>query len=129
MNYLSIDLWNKRCWIAYTNMWIIFTWEIIARTALISELKKIIFQKDIKKIIVWLPYDLYWENKKQLERTKKFVWKLKEIFKNIEIVEIDERFTTFESINILNQIWEKDISGKKDSLSAYLILETYLNRK
>ncbi len=128
MNYLSIDLWNKRCWIAYTNMWIIFMTESIARTSLISQLKKIIKEKDISKIIIWMPFDLYGKDKTQLERTKKFIWKLKEIFINNEIIEIDERFTTFEAINTLKQSWEKDIFSKKDSMSAFLILETYLNK-
>lgn len=129
MNYLSIDLWNKRCWLAYTNMDFIFTLPYINRVEIIPNLKKLVKEKNISKIIVWMPYDLYWKEKTQLERTKKFIQKLKELFTQIEIIEMDERFTTFESINILNQIWEKNkINEKKDSLSAYLILETYLSK-
>lgn len=128
MNYLSIDLWDKNCWIAYTNLGIIFTLPFIKRVELISKLKVIILEKDIKKIIIWMPYDLYNIDKKQLNKTKGFISKLKLVFWNLEIIGIDERYTTFEAINILNQIWEKDIKQKKDSISAYLILETYLNK-
>lgn len=129
MNYLSIDLWNKRCWLAYSNIWIIFTLPFVERFKLISELKKIIIEKNISKIVIWMPYDLYWKDFTQLDRTKKFILKLKWFFPDIEIIEIDERFTTFESINILNELWnKKDIMSKKDSLSAYLILETYLSK-
>ena len=128
MNYLSIDLWDKRCWLAYTNMWIIFMLPFVNRNEIISKLKKIILEKNISKIIVWMPYDLYNNDLRQLNKTKIFITKLKEIFKNLEIEEIDERFTTFESLNILNWLKEKQIENKKDSLSAYLILESYLQQ-
>lgn len=129
MNYLWIDLWDKRCWLAYSNMWFIFTLPAVARFTLISELKKIIKEKNISKIVIWMPYDLYGKDLKQLNKTKSFVSKLKEILPNIEIIEIDERFTTFESISILTELGnKKDIQEKKDSMSAYLILERYLTR-
>lgn len=130
MNYLSIDLWDKRCWIAYSNMWIIFTLPFVERFKLVWELKKIIIEKNISEIVIWMPFDLYWKDLRQLDKTKKFVLKLKQIFKNIEIIEVDERFTTFESINILTELWwnKKDILEKKDSISAYLILERFLSQ-
>jgi len=129
MNYLSIDLWTKRCWIAYTVEGIIFTTPWVPRFNLINNLKKIILEKKIDVIIVWMPYDLYWIDKKQLEKTKNFVNKLKQIFKQIKIDIEDERFTTYESINILNKYEKKEnILDKKDSLSAFLILESYLNK-
>lgn len=128
MNYLSIDLWDKRCWLAYSNMWFIFMLPFVNRSEIIPKLKKIILEKNISKIIVWLPYDLYNNDLKQLNKTKLFIKKLKEIFKNIEIDEIDERFTTFESLNILNWLSKNEIENKKDSMSAYLILESYLRQ-
>lgn len=130
MNYLSIDLWNKRCWLAYSNLWIIFTLPFVPRVRLVRELKKIILEKQISKIVVWMPYDLYSMDFRQLNKTKKFILKLKEIFKDIEVIEMDERFTTFESLSLLNEIWDKkNIKEKKDSLSAYLILERFLSQK
>lgn len=129
MNYLSIDLWDKRCWLAYTNMWIIFTLPYVDRVKIIWELKKIIISKNISKIIIWMPYDLYWKDHVQLDKTKKFTQKLKINFPDIQIIEVDERFTTIESINILKDLWSKNIQHDKDSMSAYLILETFLNKK
>lgn len=129
MNYLSIDLWDKRCWLAYTNMWIIFTLPYVDRVKIIWELKKIIISKNISKIIIWMPYDLYWKDHVQLDKTKKFIQKLKINFPDIQIIEVDERFTTIESINILKDLWSKNIQDDKDSMSAYLILETFLNKK
>ncbi len=129
MNYLSIDLWDKRCWLSYTNMDFIFMLPYVNRVELISNLKKIIKDKNISKIIIWMPYDLYWKDYNQLEKTKKFTQKLKINFPDIEIIEVDERFTTIESINILKDLWSKKIQDNKDSMSAYLILETFLNKK
>ncbi len=128
MNYLGIDLWDKRCGLAYTNEGFIFTLPYIKRVEIISKLKKIIWEKNISKIIVGMPYDLYGIEIKQQYKTQIFVEKLQKEFPHIEIIIIDERFTTFESLQILSEIWEKNIAEKKDSLSAYLILETYLEK-
>lgn len=127
MNNLSIDLWDKRCWLAYSNMWIIFTLPQVDRVEIIKEIKKIIIQKSISKIIIWMPFDLYQKELNQLNKTKRFIEKLKNEIKWIEIIEVDERFTTFEAIETLNILWEKNIFKKKDSLAAYFILERYLN--
>lgn len=130
MNYLWIDLWDKNCWLAYSLEWIIFTLPQVERHTLVNELKKIIKEKNIWTIVVWLPYDLYWKDLNQLDKTKKFIEKLKDIFPEIKIDWIDERFTTFESLNILGSFEKKsNISSKKDSMSAFLILESYLNKR
>jgi len=131
MNYLSIDLGNKVCWLAYSNQSIIFMLDQVERHKLINHIKKIIKEKNISTIVVWLPYDLYQTNTKQLDKTKKFIKKLNTIFKDIKIDSIDERYTTFESLNILKEMSSKKdfIKKNKDSMSAYLILESYLSRK
>jgi putative holliday junction resolvase len=131
MNYLWIDVWDKRCGLAYSHMGYIFTLPYVNRVEIISQLKKIISEKNISKIVIGMPYDLYGIKIKQSEKTKKFIEKLKNIFPQVEILDIDERFTTFESLHILSQIWERNdqIQEKKDSLSAYLILESYMNTK
>jgi RNase H-fold protein (predicted Holliday junction resolvase) len=48
-----------------------------------------------------LPYDLYNIDHKQLDKTKKFIEKLKIIFPDLKIDSIDERFTSFEADSIL----------------------------
>jgi putative transcription antitermination factor YqgF len=124
--YLWIDLWDKRCWIAVYVEWIVFPKWIILRPKLITELRKLIKEYNIKVIVVWLPYDLYWKNLRQLDKTKIFIWKLKEIFKDIKVEGIDERFTSFEADNILSEMWVNERKWNKDDISAALILESYL---
>lgn len=127
--YLWIDLWDKRCWIAIYLEWIVIPKAIVLRPKLIWELKKYINQYNIFTIVVGLPYDLYWKNLRQLDKTKVFISKLKEIFPNLKIDEIDERFTSFEADLVLSSMWIKDTKWQKDDISAVLILESYLKQK
>lgn len=124
--YLAIDLWSKRCGIAVYVEWVVIPKDIVLRSNLIKILKKYILEYNTKVIIVWLPYDLYWKNTNQLEKTRKFIQKLKEIFPLIKIESIDERYSSWEAEQTLSLLWEKSIEWKKDAISALLILEAYL---
>lgn len=126
--YLSIDLWDKRCWLAVYVEGIVIPKEIINRVALVDTIKKYIKSYNIETIVVWLPYDLYNKDTKQLDKTKKFISKLENIFPNLKIDSIDERFTSFEADIILSDMWLKDTKWKKDAISAAIILESYLNK-
>jgi putative Holliday junction resolvase len=125
--YLAIDLWNKRCGIAVEIEWIVIPKEIVSRINLIKILKKYITEYNAKVIVVWLPYDLYWKDNKQLEKTKKFIQKLEQIFPDLQIDSIDERYTSFEAEEVLSSFWIKNMTWKKDAISAGIILESYLN--
>jgi len=126
MRSIAIDLWNKRCWIALEVQKIAIPKKVVARVNIIKELKSFLREyKDITNIIVWLPYDLYQKDFKQLDRTKNFIEKLKLIFPDKEIIWVDERFTTFWAEEVLRKMW-KNINSEKDDISASLILESYL---
>ncbi|MDD2907054.1 MAG: Holliday junction resolvase RuvX [Candidatus Gracilibacteria bacterium] len=125
--YLAIDLGDKRCGIAVSVEGIAIPKEIVARTSLINILKKYIEDYKIKVIVVGLPYDLYNTDLKQLNKTKQFIEKLKLIFPELKIDSIDERFTSFEATNVLKSMNKKELEGRKDAISACLILESYLN--
>jgi len=127
--YLWIDLWNKRCGIAVCLEWIVIPKSIVLRPKLISELKNLVKEYKIEIMVVWLPYDLYWEKLVQLDKTKIFIEKLKNIFPNIKVEGMDERYTSFEADNILSSMWIKDTKWEKDAISASLILESYLGKK
>lgn len=111
--------------------------EIVLRVDIIKILEKYFLEyTDIDKIIVWLPYDLYGKDLKQLNKTKEFIrelenkfWKKSNIKNKFEIIWIDERFTSFEADNTLRQFWKKENIWEKDAISASLILETYLSKK
>lgn len=127
--YLSIDLWDKRCWLAVYVEWVVIPKEVVNRVALVDKIKKYLNTYDIWVIVVWLPYDLYNTDTRQLDKTNKFIQKLKNIFPNLKIDSIDERFTSFEADMIIDQIWLDPKKTKKDDISAALILESYLKNK
>jgi len=125
---LAIDLWDKRCWIALEVQKVAIPKEIVSRQEIISVIDKyLIDYDDLWVIVVGLPYDLYWKDLKQLEKTKSFIKQLEKKYKDLKVIWIDERFTTFEAENVLNALWKKDQEWKKDAISASLILESYLN--
>lgn len=128
MTAIAIDLWDKRSGIAIEVQWMAIPKEIVLRVDLINILKKYFDEyKKIDTIVVWLPYDLYWKELKQLNKTKEFIREIERKFKDKKVVWIDERFTTFEAENVLNSFWIKDKKWQKDDISASLILESYLN--
>ena len=119
MSYLAIDLWDKKVGLAISIEGICVPKSIVARTKLIDTLKKMRSEYNIITFVVGLPYDLYGIKTKQLEKTQKFIEKLKLIFPNSEVVWFDERFSTSEA--------RRDNEDKEvDDISASLILEWYL---
>lgn len=127
--YLAIDLGDKRCGIAVYLEWIVVPKEIVVRPKLISYVKQLIWEYNIETIVVWLPYDLYGKDLRQLEKTQKFIEKLKEYFPHINIEWFDERFSSFEADRVLSQMWVTQTQWKKDAISASIILEGYLQQK
>ncbi len=124
---LGIDLWDKRVWLATAIEGIVFPHSIVARVELVRVVKKLVRDKNIKTIVVGLPYDLYGKDTKQLDKTVKYIEKLKTIFPEINVVGFDERFTSIEADSIKLEFWNKKQTVHKDDISAALILEWYLN--
>lgn len=118
---LWIDLWAKRVGLAITRLNIAFPLKIVSRVHLMNEVKQLVREYDIETIVVWLPYDLYGKDTKQLERTKKFIEKLKDIFPCKHIVGHDERYSSFEAEAV--EEWHRD------DIAAQIILQSYLDVK
>lgn len=119
--YLAIDLWNKKCGVAVEIEGIAVPKDIVPRTKIISVVKTYIKKYKIHTIVVWLPYDLYGRNLRQLHKTQEFIEKLKNIFSEITVEWVDERFTSMEADFAL---W--GTKWNKDDIAAWLILESYL---
>jgi putative transcription antitermination factor YqgF len=128
MSILAIDLWDKRCWLAIELEWIAIPKEIVKRQEIHNYISKYLNDYNIKTIVVWLPFDLYGKDLKQLEKTKQFIRELKNKYKYVKIEGIDERFTTFEAERVLDAYWVNEQKWQKDAISASLILESYLNK-
>jgi putative Holliday junction resolvase len=96
----------------------------------IEELKKLIKDYEIEKIVLGLPISLKGTPTDSTIKTKQFAERLeKELAIKIEFV--DERFSSVESGKSLQQqeIREKDQRQIKDNIAAALMLQQYLDIK
>jgi putative Holliday junction resolvase len=118
MSFLWIDFWLKRIGLAYTIEDISFPYETIERVNIFKELKKVIQAKNIEKIVIGWP-EWYENNKKLLEKIEVFIDSINNFYPQIEVIKIDERYTTNQSLKLMGEQF-------RDSYSAQLILDTYL---
>ena len=137
MRYLGLDLGTRTLGISISD-----TTKTIASTLktirfqdsnyieLIPQLKTIIEENSISKIVLGFPKNMNNTIGDRCEETLKFKELLEQHF-SIEVVLQDERLTTVEATNYM---LEADISRKKrkkkvDSLAANIILQTYLDKE
>lgn len=137
MRYLGLDLGTRTLGISMsdTTLTIATAYKTIRFNendydSLFPELREIIEEFDINKIVLGLPKNMNNTIGDRALTTLEFGNKLKDIF-NIDVVMQDERLTTIEATNYM---LEADISRKKrkkkiDSLAANIILQTYLDKE
>lgn len=94
---------------------------------ILKELEEVITEYNPEKIVIGMPYNENGTSGDRVEKTKKLIHKIKCKF-NIEIVEQDERYTSIEASQIMNEIGIKKKKKRKviDQIAAVLILEGYL---
>lgn len=136
MKYLGLDLGTRTLGISKSDITgtIATTYKTIRFSdskyiELIPELKKIIEEEKIDKIVLGLPKNMNNTIGERGNTTIKFK-DLVEKELNIEVILQDERLSTVEATNYM---LEADISRKKrkekiDSLAANIILQTYLDK-
>ena len=137
MKYLGLDLGTRSLGLSISDLThtIASTYKTIRYEEndydyLLQELKKIIEQEKIGKLVLGLPKNMNNTIGESAERCLNFR-KLLEDNLNIQVEMQDERLTTVEAHNFMI---EANMSRKKrkqkiDSLAANIILQTYLDRK
>ena len=92
-----------------------------------EKIDRLVQEKDIRKIIIGIPYNLKGKIGYQANKTIDFVEKLKEKIK-VEIDFFDERFSTkISKDNLLSS--KKAAVAPVDKYAAAIILENYLNNE
>jgi len=119
MNYICLDLWNKRVGVAVNTWNIAFPKDIVVRTDIVKYVRKYLKEHTIDAIVIGLPYDLYGKDLRQLEKTQDFIEKLKNIFPTMDIIWHDERFTSF--------VASEGYNDHRDDVAAQCILQSYLD--
>ena len=137
MKYLGLDLGTRTLGLAISDLThtIASTYKTIRYEEndydyLLQELKKIIEQEKIEKLVLGLPKNMNNTIGESAERCLNFKKLLEDKLKIVVEMQ-DERLTTVEATNYMI---EANISRKKrkqkiDSLAANIILQTYLDRK
>ena len=137
MRVLSIDYGDTRVGTAITDELGITVQglETITHTgndkAVLTKLDEFMNKYEIDTIVIGLPLNMDGSSSERVEKTKKFIHKLKCKYNKIKIVTVDERLTTVQAHKTMNElgIKPKDKKNIVDTLSAVYILEAYVNRK
>ena len=124
MNILGIDYWTKYIWLAKKDTKhdvIIPVWYIQNDGWTMFELSNIIEQYNIKKLVIWWPT----KQKDMQEKIDRFIKELQIIYPDMDIVKVDEDYTSVEANattwNFKKKAWEED------TIAAMKILERYKN--
>lgn len=128
---LALDIGTKRIGVAVSDPLGITAKPldyIINDEFVFEKIKDLIKKENISTIVIGLPITLKGKEGQQVEYTKNFAEKLKNYIPNINVVFIDERFTTSLAEKHLSQTKKKkNMKEYIDSLSAVFILQTYLD--
>lgn len=128
MNYLGLDYWTKKTWLAININNIAVPLIILETKNIIPELKKIILERKIETIVIWMANNVDGSESLHSKRIRSFANLLKKEKICVKIVFHDERFSTYEAISSMDNIWEKNYDPKKlDDIAASIILQSYLD--
>ncbi len=96
----------------------------------LKRLEELLKNYEISTFVIGKPINMNGTEGERVEKTQKFIHKLKCKFNNIKIEEVDERLTTVAAHKTMNFLEVKPKDKKKivDTISAVYILEMYINR-
>lgn len=106
--------------------------EVIDRnvTDPIERIKEILSDEGTRKIVVGMPKSLDGTKNIQAEKVEKFISKMKEKIERIEVITVDERYTTTEAEHYLKNYSKKNGKERRkvvDMVAASIILQKYLD--
>ena len=106
--------------------------EVIDRnvTDHIERIKEILSDEGTRKIVVGIPKSLDGTKNLQAEKVEKFISEMKEKIERIEVIAVDERYTTTEAEHYLKNYSKKNGKERRkvvDMVAASIILQKYLD--
>lgn len=128
---LAIDYGSKRIGVASGDLEVKIAFPRIVienkgMAFVMEKLLKICRELDVRMIVVGLPLRMEEDQKenKIMQGVKIFTKKLKNALKDVEIVLIDERLSSFEADELMKQY---NITGPDDLYAAQIILQRFFN--
>ena len=129
---LAIDYGQKRVGLAVTDPLKIAAngLETVPVHEIFNYLKQYTSKEDVEKFVVGLPKQMDGSDSESMQYIRPFVAGLRKQFPDIEIVYVDERFTSVMAHNTMLEagLKKKDRQNKAlvDKIAATIILQTYL---
>lgn len=96
----------------------------------LKRLEELLNEYEIDTLVIGMPINMNGSKAERVEKTEKFIHKLKCKFNKVQIETIDERLTTVaahKTMNFLN-VDKKKKKNIVDTISAVYILETYMKK-
>ncbi len=132
--YIALDIGDVRIGVAKSDIlgMLATPLETIDRrkTKAVKRIVELCTEYNTSSIVVGIPKSLDGSEKRQAEKVREFIGKLKKEIQNLEIIEVDERFSTVMADNILNDLNKKGAIEKRkvvDKMAAAIILQTFLD--
>ena len=132
---VAIDYGLKRCGVAETDslQMMAFGLTAVDTPQVILFTEKYILQENPEKLIIGLPLNLQGNLNEIESEIQKFIHTIQNKFPTLQIVRIDERFTSKLATKSLLEMGKKKKQRQNkyliDEVSATLILRTYLEQK
>lgn len=131
MRILAVDYGEARVGLAITDPTckISQPLAVVPTKKALTEIAKIVEEKDVERIVVGLPLNMDGTEGKMAKKVKEFAEKLKKAVP-AKVVLWDERLTTFEAETLMLQHKVKAAKRRKkiDAIAASLILKSYLEK-
>ncbi|MCI5725315.1 Holliday junction resolvase RuvX [Fusobacterium sp.] len=132
--YLALDVGDVRIGVAKSDIlgMLASPVETIDRrkTKAVKRIVELCREMNTTSIVVGIPKSLDGTEKRQAEKVREFVVKLEKEIEDLEVIEVDERFSTVMADNILNDLNKKGAIEKRkvvDKMAAAIILQTFLD--
>lgn len=134
--YLALDIGDVRIGVAKSDiLGIVATpLEVIDRKKQksVQRIKQLCIEENTKKLVVGIPKSLDGTEKRQVEKVREYIEKLKKNIEGLEIFEVDERLSTVSADRILTEQGTKGALEKRkvvDKVAAAIILQNFLEMK
>lgn len=132
--YIALDIGDVRIGVAKSDIlgMLATPVETIDRrkTKAVKRIVELCREVNTTSIVVGIPKSLDGTEKRQAEKVREFVAKLEKEIKDLEVIEVDERFSTVMADSILNDLNKKGAIEKRkvvDKMAAAIILQTFLD--
>ncbi|MGX7071948.1 Holliday junction resolvase RuvX [Helcococcus kunzii] len=133
--YIGLDLGTKTIGVAISDPFLMFANGLVTIKRKnvrsdIEQIKKIIEENEITKVIIGMPYNMDGSKGPSAQRVMSFVDLLKKEIDN-EIIYEDERFTTVSAERVLieSNVGRNRRKDHIDKIAAALILQSYLDAR